>query len=210
MMFGKLREIKTGLDKIRSWWINRNIAEEIAETVLQHSKKVAKAASIYGQHFPDINLKKLVSMGKTHDFPEYKEKDYVPWEISKEEKYKREKAVMVELKDNLGEKWEALFAIWMEHEAWETQEAQIIKQLDQLDAAVQAMEYEKLWYDNVGNFYPYALARLTDPVLIKILGILLKREYLDVNTYDQYFFLLKCNWDEAIFKEKMKKYTDKK
>ncbi|HCY20270.1 TPA: hypothetical protein DIC40_00055 [Patescibacteria group bacterium] len=37
-----------------------------------------------------------------------------------------------------------MFDLWMEFEKQETKEAQIVKQLDQLDASVQAMEYEKL------------------------------------------------------------------
>lgn len=209
-MLHQLREIKKGLDKVRTWRADRNIPKEIAETVLQHSKKVAKAASIYWEHFPDIDMKKLVRMAKTHDFAEYKEKDYIPWEISKEEKHAREKAVMLELKDSMGEKGEELFDTWMEHERWETQESQIIKQLDKLDAAIQAMEYEKLWHDNVKNFYPYTLWKLTDPILIKILEFLLKREYPEINTYDQYFLLLECNWDEAIFKEKIEALSKKK
>lgn len=204
-MFGKIREIKQWLDKIRTWWQKRNIAEEIAETIRQHSKKVEKAARIYGEHFPDIDQNKLIKMAKIHDIAEYKEKDYVPWEISPEEKHEREKAVVLELQESLWEKWSELFDLWMEFEKQETKEAQIVKQLDQLDASVQAMEYEKLWYDNVKNFYPYTLERLRDPVLIKVLEILLKKEFTAINAYDQYFTLLECNGDDIIFKEKMKK-----
>ena len=202
-MFNKIREIKHGLDKIRSWWKNRWIAEEIAETIWQHTRKVAKAAAIYGKNFPDIDLNKLVKMAKYHDIAEYKEKDYVPWEISEEEKHKREKKIMLELKDELWNKWDEVFDLWMEFEKCETKEAQINKQLDKLDAAIQAMEYEKLWYKIVTNFYDYALSKLTDPVLIKILTILLKKEYPNIDTYKQYFLLLECNGDEDIFKEKI-------
>ncbi|MBP7885441.1 HD domain-containing protein [Patescibacteria group bacterium] len=34
--------------------------------------------------------------------------------------------------------------LWLEYEEGETQEAKIVKQLDKLDAAIQAIEYEKL------------------------------------------------------------------
>gem|GEM_PF-2851561 len=53
------------------------------------------------------------------------------------------------------------------------------------------------------EFYPHAMKNLTDPTLKNILTILLKKEYPHINTYYQYFALLKCNGDEAIFKEKM-------
>ncbi len=206
VMFSKLKEIELWLDKVRTWWKERNISQKIAETVLQHSKKVAKAAEIYGKHFPSINMERLVKMGKWHDVAEYKEKDYVPWEITEDEKHRREKIVVVELQEYFWEDCD-LLNIRMEFEEPKTQEAIIIKQLDQLDAAIQAMEYEKLWYDNVTNFYPYAMWKLSDPVLINIFAMLLKKEYPHINTYDQYFLLLECNGDEAIFKEKMKKYS---
>lgn len=207
----KIREVRTTMDtkpdKIRTWWKNRGIEESIAETVLQHVNKVTKAAYLYWRNHPAFDLQKMVDMARFHDTAEYKEKDYVPqkygWEISLKEKHWREKAVMLELKDFFWEKGQKMFDIWMEFEEWKTAEAKIVKQLDKLDAAVQAMEYEKLWYTNVVEFYPNAMENLTDPILKNILTILLKKEYPHINTYDQYFALLKCNGDEVIFKEKM-------
>lgn len=200
-------------DKIRTWWKIRGISEEIAETVLQHVNKIVKAAHFYGIQHPELDLQKMLDMARYHDTAEYKEKDYIPqqygWEISPEEKHGREKAVMMELRDFFWEKGQKMFDIWMEFETGKTSEgkespeAKIVKQLDKLDAAVQAMEYEKLWYTNVVEFYPHAMENLTDPTLKNILTILLKKEYPHINTYDQYFALLKCNGDEAIFKQKM-------
>lgn len=207
----KIREIRTAMDtkpdKIREWWKIRGIGEEIAETVLQHVNKVVKATHLYGIQHPEFDLQKMLAMARFHDTAEYKEKDYIPqkygWEISPEEKHSREKAVMMELRDFFWEKGQQMFAIWMEYEKHESPEAKIVKQLDKLDAAVQAMEYEKLWYTNVVNFYPHAMENLTDPILRNILTILLKKEYPHINSYDQYFALLKCNGDETIFKSQM-------
>lgn len=192
------REVVGWLDKVRTGWKNRNVAKDIAETVWEHSKKVAKAAWIYGVHFSDIDLDKLIKIWKIHDLAEYKEKDYTPGEISKDEKYKREKAVIISLKDKMWlEEWTALWDLWDEYEKQETKEAQIIKWLDKMDAAVQAIEYEKKWYKNMIDFYDDTLGKLKDPTLIKILNILLKNKFvIDVDIYEQYFFLLKVNWDE--------------
>lgn len=199
-MLNKIKEIKTWMNKIRTWRIIRNIAKEIAETVRQHTKKVTKAAKIYWKHFPELNFEKMILMAKYHDLAEYKEKDYPPWEISKEEKHRREKIVILELQDYFWEKCN-LLDIRMEFEKQETPESQIIKQLDKLDAAIQAMEYQKLWYDNVTNFYDDVLSKLRDPVLISILKILLKKEFNNISYYDQYFFLLENNWNEEKFKQ---------
>jgi len=45
--------------------------------------------------------------------------------------------------------------------------------------------------------------KLTDPSFIKILEILLKREYPTIDPYMQYFTLLACDGDEEIFKEEL-------
>ncbi len=39
-------------------------------------------------------------MALYHDFAEHKEKDYLPWEISKAEKYHREKVVIELIRDS--------------------------------------------------------------------------------------------------------------
>lgn len=208
----KIREVRSAMnkkpDKIREWRKRRGIKEEIGETVLEHTNKVMTAAHIYGLRHPELDLDKMLAMARCHDVAEYKEKDYLPlkygWEIDLNEKHAREKAVMMELRDFCGEEGQKMFDIWMEYEKQETPEAKIVKQLDKLDGMVQAMEYEKLWYDNVTNFYPDALENVYDPILSKILKILLKKEYYpQINAYEQYFTLLQCDGDEEIFKKKM-------
>lgn len=83
------KEIVKGLDKPRTWWIIRGIWDWV-ETVLQHTKKVVRAAKIFGKHAPFwFDYEKFVKMALYHDFAEHKEKDYPPGEISKEEKYVR-------------------------------------------------------------------------------------------------------------------------
>lgn len=57
------------------------------------------AAKLYAKIFPHLDAKKLVKMAMYHDIAEYREKDYLPGEISLEEKHKREKAVVESLRD---------------------------------------------------------------------------------------------------------------
>jgi len=45
---------------------------------LQHTKKVVRAAKIYGKHISSIDYEKFVKMALYHDFAEHKEKDYTP------------------------------------------------------------------------------------------------------------------------------------
>jgi len=206
-MFSLGKEIIKWLNKPRSWWIDESrwIPKEIAETVRQHSKKVEKAAVIYGKHFPHLDQEIMRKMAKYHDLAEYKEEDYKPWEISKEEKHQREKVVMLEIQSALWWQWDEIFDIWMEHEESISETALLITQLDKLDAAIQALEYEKMWY-NVTEFYDYTLKKLLDPILIRILKILLDKPYPHIDSYKQYFFLLQHSGNEKLFHQEMKKH----
>lgn len=196
--------IRAGLNKWRSWRKNRGVEPEMRETIAMHSGKLMRAAQFFCISHPELKLDlfKMSKMALFHDIAEYKEKDYVPGEISKEEKYKRERAVIVDLVPYFGEE---VLTLWEEFEEWKTPEAKILKQLDKLDAAIRALEYERQWYTNhrMDEFYPDAMSKLEHPDLIKIFQILLKKKYNHINYIDQYYFLLKYNWDEKLFDETM-------
>jgi 5'-deoxynucleotidase YfbR-like HD superfamily hydrolase len=83
--------------------------------------------------------------------------------------------------------------LWIEFEARETIEAKTLFQLDKLDAAIQALEYEKIGHSSVTDFYPDTLQKIFDPILKKIFEILLCREFTHVSFYEQYFLLLQLN-----------------
>lgn len=196
------REIVVWLKKPRSGWIIRDIPNEVAETVLLHVKKVVRAAKIYGRVVSDLDYERFVKMALYHDFAEYREKDYLPWEISLEEKHERERVIIEKLRDKLG-RWKEIYDIWMEFEERKSPEARALYQLDKLDAAVQALEYEKMWFDKVVDFYPDTHKKLSDPLLIKVFAILLKRKYPDVPYFEQYLLLLEVAWDEDAFDERV-------
>lgn len=209
-MENRIIEIKRWLNKPRSWWLRRWISESNAENILEHSKKVYEATKIYGQHFPEIDMNKLLIMARYHDIAEYKEKDYMPWEISIQEKFKRELAVILTLKDQFNWRWCRVYEIWLEFEKWESEEAKIVKQLDILDPVIQALEYEKTWLYNVNasDFYEYAKLKLTDPILINILNILFKKDFPFIFSYLQYFILLAFKGDKWKFMKFMNEYLD--
>jgi 5'-deoxynucleotidase YfbR-like HD superfamily hydrolase len=102
--------------------------------------------------------------------------------------------------------WEEILLLREEFEEGKTPEAKLLKQLDKLDAAIRALEYERQWYTNnrMDEFYPDVMSKLEYPDLKKIFEILLKKKYNHINYIDQYYFLLKYNWDEKYFDEAIK------
>lgn len=141
-------------------------------------------------------------MGVYHDLAEYSEEDYAPGQISLEEKHQRERAVIELLRDKLW-RGQEIYDIWVEFEEGATLEAILMVQLDKLDAAIQALEYEKQWFERVVDFYPYAQARLTHPVLKNTFEILLRKNFPEVDFYEQYFLLLELQGDEERFYQEM-------
>ncbi|MEW6055611.1 MAG: HD domain-containing protein [Bdellovibrionota bacterium] len=193
--------------KIRTGWVKRGIPEEIAETVLEHSQKVRRAALYYSIHHAGIDVLRAGFMALIHDLAEAIAPDFTPdAKITKAEKHAMEKRVWDEIVLEIPEA-APLRELWMEYEAAETPTAKLVKQLDKLDAAIQALKYEKLGHENVVDFYPDARKKLSDPTLVKILDLLLEKKFPLVNIYDQYFTLLKVNGDKVAFEMAMEEKT---
>lgn len=207
--------INAWMQKERTCRETRDIPENVWETYLQHSINVIGATKIFWKNYSAIEREKLFKMAKYFNIPRYKEQEYLPGEISDEEAYKRENAVFSDLQryysqiPNLIPKRQEMLKIWEEYKKWDTQDAKIIKDLSLWVTSVQAMEYEKMWYKQMTDFYPYTLENLHDDTLKNILQILLKKQYPTINTYEQYFLLLANNGDEAKFTEKMEKKLDR-
>ncbi len=134
----------------------------------------------------------MILMTPIHDIGEYKVPDYTPNDkISSAEKHELERQAIRELAEGSGVNGKLMLELWEEYNAKITPEAQLVSQLDKLDAAVQAFEYEKMGYPTA-DFFPYVKSKLTDPLLIQIFEHLLTRANPQRNYYDQYFELLQA------------------
>lgn len=173
----------------RTGWRLRGIPNAMGESVLDHSIKVVRAALLYPDPDKKLNRFRMVLMAFVHDFAEYKVPDFTPHDkISRDEKYKLERDAMLELVQGAGEEGKLVLSLWEEFEAKVTAESRIVTQMDKLDAALQAFEYEKLGFE-VSEFYPYALAKLSDPLLISVLRDLPSLSK-STNAYEFYFHRL--------------------
>ncbi len=172
------REVESRLrSKIRTGWIKRGIPYEIAESVLEHSQKVRQAALAYASAHPEINGQYAGKMALIHDVGEAVAPDFTPEaKISTLEKFDIEKNAWEQIVQNVGPLAIDLMKLWLEFEAGESPESRLVKQLDKLDAGVQALRYEKLGYHQVADFFPYSRRHLTDPLLISIFNILLEKK----------------------------------
>ena len=202
-----IEKVRGGLSaKRRQGWLDRGIPVEIAETVWEHSVKLREAV-VCAQHNGQnkYNFIKLEDMALVHDLAEWLRSvpDFTPRsKESVDERFRVENAAFESLSKE-DPAFHAVWDLWLEFERFQTPDIQFLKDLDRMDAVVQALVYEKQGYA-VSDFYTDALEKVLDPTIRKVLTILLKREFPTINPYDQYFHLLTYGGDELIFQRAMR------
>ena len=131
---GKLKRIR------RTGWVQRGVAEP--ESVADHSHRTAFMALLLAGRF-DVDPLRLIGMAIIHDLAEAVVGDITPGcGVSREEKHARERAAMGGLLAGLPD-GERLMSLWSEYEEGVTSEARLAKDIDKLEMALQAVEYQE-------------------------------------------------------------------
>lgn len=134
-LLGKLKEMK------RSGWLRKGIVE--AESVADHSFGTALLALLFTPS--GFDKEKCLKMAVFHDIQEAIVGDITPFDgVSSEDKAQKEIKAVKELSEQL--EYPELVEIFEEFEAQESREARFMKDIDRLEAVLQAK-----YYDN-GNF----------------------------------------------------------
>lgn len=155
--FHVLERLKT---RKRTGWINRNIT--YPESIADHMYRMAILAMCTSD--ASLNISKCVLMCIVHDLAEAQVGDITPSEgISKEEKKRLESEAMHNFVHDMLHGSEAALkieALWREYEEQQTKEAKFVKDLDRLEMALQAREYEKEHGRNLQEFFDSSLPLL--------------------------------------------------
>ncbi|KAI6139800.1 HD domain-containing protein [Pisolithus tinctorius] len=144
----------------RTGWINRNIPNP--ESIADHMYRMAILAMCTSD--ANLNISKCVLMCIVHDLAEAQVGDITPSEgISKEEKKRLESEAMHNFVHDMLHGSEAALkieALWREYEEQQTKEAKFVKDLDRLEMALQAREYEKEHGRHLQEFFDSGLPLL--------------------------------------------------
>lgn len=163
---GKMKELR------RSGWVYHKV--ETPETDAAHSWGLSLLVQLYASD--DLDLCKCLKMANIHDLAEVYVGDIMPGDyypevkISPEEKHRREIAAMQKLAEELGTP--ELLDLLNEFEEQKTPEAVFVRNMDRLDAVIQAGYYDRT--QNYGGrlfeeFYNYAETKITHPVVLELL-----------------------------------------
>ncbi|HIG47491.1 MAG TPA: HD domain-containing protein [candidate division Zixibacteria bacterium] len=166
---GKLKTL------VRAGWARKGVPAP--ESVAEHSFRMALMAMVLGDR-QDLDTLKLVKMCLIHDLSEVIAGDITPHDgITPEEKHQREQAAMEILTRDFSD-GEAYLNLWQEYEAQQTLEAQLARQIDKLEMALQAAEYQQQYPDkDLSEFLDCAEATITHDDLRAMMEIVASSEF---------------------------------
>ncbi len=124
----------------RSGWVE--VGVDSPESVADHTFRTAILCMIFSD-LEGLDRLKMLQMALIHDLPEVIIGDLTPSERT-EEAREREDAAMKQLLSLLPERLqERYLKIWLEYRECKTREANAVRELEKLEMALQAREYEK-------------------------------------------------------------------
>ncbi|XP_053140742.1 5'-deoxynucleotidase HDDC2 isoform X3 [Hemicordylus capensis] len=143
----------------RTGWVYRKVANP--ESVSDHMYRMAVMAMVTEDK--TLNKDRCIRLALIHDMAECIVGDIAPADnISKEEKHRREEEAMKHLTQLLSEELrKEIYELWEEYEYQSSAEARFVKELDQCEMILQALEYEELegkpgrlqdFYDSTADF----------------------------------------------------------
>ena len=160
----KLKRIK------RSGWVVDKVKNP--ESVAEHSFRTAVMCMFLGKG-RRLDLEKAMKMALIHDIAEARIGDIIsywryPKAVPVREKAEKEQKAMAAMASGL-EGGRGLLELWKEYEARKTKEAMFVKQVEKLEMALQALEYEKEGYGIRGHYFQEADELIKDPGLRRLL-----------------------------------------
>jgi putative hydrolase of HD superfamily len=157
----------------RSGWKNK-VGIEHPESVADHSYGTAIMAMVFSD-MHNLDTQRILKMALLHDLAESITGDFMPEEISKENKVSAEndamKEILGKLPDDIAFKYQN---IWEEYVQANTKESVLLHELDKLEMAIQAAKYSSEGFSNekLGLFVDSAKKDIKSKELLDILDTL--------------------------------------
>ncbi|MFH0798183.1 MAG: HD domain-containing protein, partial [Candidatus Woesearchaeota archaeon] len=121
------------------------------------------------EHFPELDISKVMKLALVHDIPEAFTGDQTPSDnVTPKQKEFRENKAFRQLFSGFKDADEYQ-ELWKEYSKQSSAEAKFVLQIDKLEMVMQASIYEKTTKHDLQEFYDSVLSVITDPKLKKIL-----------------------------------------
>ncbi|MFQ6011321.1 MAG: HD domain-containing protein [Nitrososphaerales archaeon] len=139
------------------------------ESVADHCFRTAMMALVFSYGRPELDKRRLIEMALIHDLAEIETGDLLPEEkISSKEELGIGKEILASLEPRVRKR---LLVLLAEYHNEKSPEAIILRQLDKLEMATQAREYERKGHDRskLADFWGTAREAIHDSHLIALL-----------------------------------------
>jgi putative hydrolase of HD superfamily len=159
----------------RTGWVDVGVYQP--ESVADHTFRTAVLCMLYAD-IESLDPLKLLRMALIHDLPEAIIGDLMPSQKTAETKEKEENA-MTHMLDLLPKtQRENYLAVWREYQEGKTREAKAVRQIEKIEMALQAKEYEKFGSANksLERFIKSAKNAITLPELKRLLSLISEEE----------------------------------
>jgi putative hydrolase of HD superfamily len=124
----------------RTGWVEVDVYQP--ESVADHTFRTALLGMLYAD-MEGLDPVKLLQMSLIHDLPEAVIGDLMPSEKTDETREEEETEMLQILKLLPPEQRERYITVWNEYQEGMTSEAQAVRQLEKIEMALQAKEYQK-------------------------------------------------------------------
>ena len=153
----------------RSGWKSK-LNLSYSESVAEHTYMMSVMAMVLSD-IKNLNTEKIIKMSLLHDWAESKIGDFMPGEVTNEEKSMLEDKAMAEILSILPDKIQNDYQnIWNDYSNNISLESKFVHQLDKLEMVLQAKIYEKdVGYEKIKPFLTSSVDLITDADLKKIL-----------------------------------------
>lgn len=173
------KEVGKSKRLLRSGWVREKVKDP--ESIAEHSFRVGVLAMVMSDKLnPNLDKNKLIKMALLHDLAEVITGDTVTdrWDIidvkKKDEREIIEEKGIKKIFDKI-DQGDEFIGIFHEMISRLTPEAKVFTQLDKLEMALQAFEYEKEQGKNLEEFFVTVSLYVKEPLLKKIFDEILKK-----------------------------------
>ena len=157
----------------RKGWKNK-VGIEHPESVADHTYGTALMAMVFSDA-RNLDTEKILKMALLHDLAESVTGDFMPEEISKENKETAEneaiKEILAKLPEDIANRYSD---IWNEYTQANTKESVLLHEIDKFEMAIQAVKYSSEGFSNekLGLFIDSAKKEIKSKELLDILDTL--------------------------------------
>jgi len=150
----------------RQGWLQHGLPVVHCESVADHVFGVAILAMFLRDAlFPHLELNRVVRMALIHDLGEVYTGDLTPQDdVDPAEKHRRERSALGRVLAGMDSAADYL-ALWDEYELGKSGDAQLVRQADRLEMAMQAVIYERNGLLSAGDFFASAARVVNWPEL---------------------------------------------